>query len=428
MNKRNFFLQTSHGIASYIEQELKMTRGVHFRFVRVVPSYKVLTLWLSINPTYTKKLKGMVEELSLAAMLPKGDLVRTELGGRGVIEIQIPLPVYLRASPPVSRLPRLPGCQTAVGLDVENKAATINFDNPLTAHCLIAGLTGSGKTNLGRLLVYLLAHQNEPANLRFLLFDIADGGLAWEGFGNLPHLYHGVVSDMQTAKEGMEWLAGELARRAIKRETRPKLIVGIDEVQVFAKEPEIAEALEVLSQRGRKWGVSLILATQRPVKDSLSTTTKANMGIRIVGKVATSQESAWASGLADVGGETLSGLGDMLLCKHGGGVQRIAAPLFTDKDLADLPRNGREWVEFPRAEGEDTSGNGGDPDFTTTEYVLSLIGARYGKGRPWLKDVLESETGHKPGSKRANRLLAWGREAHQILNHYRYQLALTPDP
>ena len=427
MNQRAFYLQTSHGIASFIEQKLDMTRGVHFRFVRVVPSHKVLTLWLVINPIFVKSLKAMTEELSLAALLPKGDLVRTVLGGRGVIEIQVPLPEYLRTSPQVSKLPRLPGCQTAVGLDIENKAATVDFDNPLTAHALIAGLTGSGKTNLGRLLIYLLAQQNKPDALRFLLFDIADSGLAWDGFDDLPHLYHGVVSDMRTAKEGMGWLDGELTRRAENRITQPKLIVGIDEVQVFAKESDIAETLEKLSQRGRKWGISLMLMTQRPTKDSLATTTKANCGIRVIGKVATSQESVWASGLADIGGETLGGLGDMLLVQNASsrGVQRIASPLFTDQDLDNLPRNGQDWVDFPEPKEDPT--NGSDSDFTTTELMLSLICAKHGRGRPFLKDVLESETGHKPGSSRARRLLDWGREAHQILGRYRYQLLALTD-
>ena len=429
MSRKAFSNQCVYGISNHLAQELEMVPGRHFWFHQqrnygMQWSYKLLILRLVVNAAYLKKIRGMAEELSLAAYLPKGNLIRVEMGGKGIIELQCPWPQYLRTSPKVSQLPTLPGCQSAVGLTTEDRPATVDFDNPLTAHALISGLTGSGKTNLARVLICKLAQQNASSDLRFLLFDVADSGLAWSGFDDLPHLYHGIIDTMPVAREGMAWLQGELDRRAQERTREPKLIVGIDECQVFAKEPDISETLEVLSQRGRKWGISLVLMTQRPVKESLSTTVKANCGIKVVGKVSSPQESAWASGLPDIGGETLGGLGDMLLCKHSGGVQRIASPLFTDQDLDNLPRNGRDWVDFPKPETKEPT-NGSDPDFSTQECILSLITARHGRGRPFLKDVLESETGHKPGSSRARRLLQWGQEAHELLAKYRYSLSLT---
>jgi len=429
MNRKAFSNQVVYGISSHLAQELEMIPGKHFwyhqaRNYGMQWSYKLLILRLVVNAAYLKKIRGMAEELSLAAFLPKGDLIRIEPGGRGIVELQVPWPKLLRTSPKVSQLPTLPGCQASVGLTTENRPAMVDFNNPLTAHALISGLTGSGKSNLARVLVFKLARQNKSSDLRFLLFDVADSGLAWQGFGDLPHLYHGIIDTMTVAREGMAWLNGELDRRAQERTREPKLIVGVDECQVFAKESDISETLKMLSQRGRKWGISLVLMTQRPVSDSLDTTTKANCGIKIVGKVSSPQESAWASGLPDIGAECLGGLGDLLLCQHAGGVQRIASPLFTDADLENLPTNGRDWVDFPKPETKEPA-NGSDPDFTPTEYMLSLIAAKHGKGRPWLKDVLESESGHKPGSSRARRLLQWGQEAHELLTKYRYSLSVT---
>jgi len=439
MTDKSFFVSVTHSLATYIEQELGMRRGAHFRFVKVVPSYKVLTLWLTINPTYTKAVLGMTKELSQAARLPKGSFIRAEWGGRGVVELQVPKPSNLWVTPQMARLPRLTGVQTAVGFDTGNKAAWADFANPVTAHGLIAGLSGSGKSNLARVLAYMLAMQNEPEEVQFLLFDVADAGLAWDGFENLPHLMHGVIGDMPTALDAMDWLVGEMDRRAQARETIPHLFAIIDEFQALAKEPRFIKAAENTARRSRKWGGSLILATQRPVKDSMgSMNIKANLGLRVVGKVTSGQEAAWATDLPESGAQDLLEVGDFLLVKPGS-VQRIAIPLLGSDDLARLPSNGdMNQVDFTVIQGSDgydeaearalvrlTREMQTETGFDALETVIGLLAAYHDKGRPWLKDTLEAEGRGKPGSGRARRLLAWGQEIQRLLGRYRHKLTLT---
>lgn len=442
MTNKSFLISSLYSLAAYIEQELNMQRGHHFRFARVVPSYKVLTLWLVINPTYTKRIIGMTKELSQAARLEKGSFIRAEWGGEGVVELQIPKPQYLWTAPQVAKLPRRSGVKTAVGFDTQNQAAWADFANPVTAHALIAGLSGSGKSNLCRVLAYLLALQNRADEVKFLLFDVADNGLSWDGFDDLPHLVHGVISDAKTALDAMGWLTGELERRAEARCITPRLFAFVDEIQELAQDKRFVEPTEVLARRGRKWGLNLVLATQRPTKDSMgSMNVKANLGLRLVGKVTGGHEAAWATDLAESGAETLVGAGDFLLVKPGGHVQRIATPLLTNEDLGRLPTNGdlsrvdfasvalrdtddysevEEWA-LTRLAGQMQSETG----FDAHETVLSLVAAQYSKGRPWLKDALESEGCSRPGSDRARRLLAWGKEIHRLLGRYQHHLALT---
>jgi DNA segregation ATPase FtsK/SpoIIIE-like protein len=52
--------------------------------------------------------------------------------------------------------------KSAVGLDQKRQPTLINFGNTVTPHMMIAGTTGSGKTNAEQLLVRNLAFYNAP--------------------------------------------------------------------------------------------------------------------------------------------------------------------------------------------------------------------------------------------------------------------------
>lgn len=355
MTGRGFYIATAHRLATYMEQELSVKRGHHFRFVRVMPSYKVITLSLAINPAFSRKVIGMSKELSQAACLERGSFIRIVWGGEGTLDLEVPLPQDLWKAPLTTRLPRFTGVKTAVGLGTTNQAAFTDFANPITAHGLVAGLSGSGKTNLLRILAYQLARQNDPESVKFLLFDQTDNGLAWDGFEALPHLLHdGIITDEPTALSAMDWLRGEMMRRSEVRTTTPRLFAFVDEIQELAQEKKFVEPTELLARRGRKWGINLVLATQRPTKDSLgSMNIKANLSVRIVGKVTSPQEAFWASDIPESGAEMLLGPGDMLLVKPGT-MQRMSIPWLSNDDLSRLPRNGHEpKVGFEPAEDEE---------------------------------------------------------------------------
>lgn len=417
---QEFYRQTAMAIATYLLQELKMNPGEHWKVRNATNGPRVLTLNLMVNPRYAGKIMGMSEALSMAAGLDKDVSIRASRGSGGVLALEVPKPEALWFNFSVGNLPRRRGLLAPVGLDGDHRPATVDFANPLTNHALVAGLSGSGKTNLERVLAYQLVMQNQPEDVQFLLFDVADAGLAWVGFEDVPHLMHGVVTDVATALSAVNWLQGEMERRAEARCFTPRLFCFIDEIQELALEKQFVRPVERLARRGRKWGINLVLATQRPTKDSMgSLNIKANLGLRLVGKVTSGQESAWATDLSEVGCEKLVGAGDFVMVKPGGVVQRMATPLLADDDVAKLPSNGAGRIELPGLEEEQIAG-----DFDAMETVLSLIAAQHGKGRPWLKNVLEAEGRSKPGSKRASRLLAWGREFHKLLGRYHYRLAL----
>jgi S-DNA-T family DNA segregation ATPase FtsK/SpoIIIE len=169
-------------------------------------------------------------------------------------------------------------------------------------HALIAGTTGSGKSELLRSLVIGLAAQLSPDHLTFVLVDYK-GGSTFDACADLPHTV-GVVTDLDDglAERALISLDAELHRRErllravgasdlsdyrLRAEAMilPRLVVVIDEFAALAKElPDFLSALVGIAQRGRSLGVHLILATQRPagiVTDEIRANTNLRIALRL---------------------------------------------------------------------------------------------------------------------------------------------------
>jgi S-DNA-T family DNA segregation ATPase FtsK/SpoIIIE len=187
--------------------------------------------------------------------------------------------------------------------------ATIDLvkDGP---HVLIAGTTGSGKSELLRALVTSLAVQHPPGELAFILIDYK-GGAAFAECAQFPHVA-GLVTDLDAR---LTWRAlmsldAELRRREQafnrakvsdlagyvmtgegRRSPLARLVLVIDEFATLAEElPDFLSGLLGVAQRGRSLGVHLVLATQRPA-GVLSQDIKANMSLRIALRVTDAAES-----------------------------------------------------------------------------------------------------------------------------------------
>lgn len=169
-------------------------------------------------------------------------------------------------------------------------------------HGLVAGTTGSGKSELLRTLVVSLAARTDPRLLSFVLVDYK-GGATFDACADLPHTV-GVVTDLDEglAERALMSLDAELRRRErILRDhgaadlhavrsgpdpvSLPRLIVVIDEFAALAKElPGFLAALVDVAQRGRSLGIHLVLATQRPagvIDDAIRANTNLRIALRL---------------------------------------------------------------------------------------------------------------------------------------------------
>jgi S-DNA-T family DNA segregation ATPase FtsK/SpoIIIE len=169
-------------------------------------------------------------------------------------------------------------------------------------HALIAGTTGSGKSELLQTLVAGLAANHPPDELNVLLIDYK-GGAAFADCARLPHTA-GLVTDLDAflTERALRALHSELRRREglfaavgatdligyrARRpdEPLPRLVIVVDEFATLAHElPDFLRGLIGVAQRGRSLGVHLILATQRPgsvVSADIRTNTDLRIALRV---------------------------------------------------------------------------------------------------------------------------------------------------
>ena len=173
-------------------------------------------------------------------------------------------------------------------------------------HGLIAGTTGSGKSEAIQSLILSLAVNFHPHDVGFLLIDYKGGGMA-KLFERLPHLL-GTITNLD-GSESMRALASiksELARRqrvfndngvnnindytkrfksGASKEPLPHLFIISDEFAELKKEqPEFMQELVSTARIGRSLGVHLILATQKPtgvVDDQIWSNSRFKLALKV---------------------------------------------------------------------------------------------------------------------------------------------------
>ena len=189
----------------------------------------------------------------------------------------------------------------------------LGLDGP---HALVAGTTGSGKSELLRALIFGLTVEHPPDAVSFVLVDYK-GGAAFRGCEHLPHVT-GVVTDLDNglAARALTSLRGELRRRERVLATAgaadladyaasqagpnpgrggdpddpglpplPRLFIVVDEFRVLSEElPGFVSGLVRIATVGRSLGVHLVLATQRPA-GVVSAEIRANTNLRIALRV-----------------------------------------------------------------------------------------------------------------------------------------------
>jgi S-DNA-T family DNA segregation ATPase FtsK/SpoIIIE len=173
---------------------------------------------------------------------------------------------------------------------------------------LVAGMPGTGKSELLQTMVAALAGSHPPERLTFLLVDYK-GGAAFRDCVDLPHVV-GLITDLDAhladrcrisllaelrRREALLKEAGARSLRELARRdpdlAPPSLLIVIDEFATLVKElPAFVETVVDVAQRGRSLGLHLVLATQRP-RGAINDTIRANANLRVALRVADPAES-----------------------------------------------------------------------------------------------------------------------------------------
>ncbi|MCL2287249.1 MAG: type VII secretion protein EssC [Firmicutes bacterium] len=176
-------------------------------------------------------------------------------------------------------------------------------------HGLIAGTTGSGKSETIQTYILSLVMNFHPTEISLILIDYKGGGMA-NAFLDLPHLA-GTITNLGGSQTNRALLSikAEIKRRqtlfnqfnvnhidnysryfrdGTATEPMPHLIIISDEFAELKKEqPEFIKELVSTARVGRSLGVHLILATQKPsgvVDDEIWSNSRFKICLRVQDK------------------------------------------------------------------------------------------------------------------------------------------------
>lgn len=209
--------------------------------------------------------------------------------------------------------------QTPIGVGTAGETFLLDLHEKFHGpHGLVAGMTGSGKSEFIITYILSLAVNYHPDEVAFILIDYKGGGLAGafedeEKGIRLPHLA-GTITNLdgaavnrslisiqselrrrqaifnearRTANEGTMDIYGyqQLYRDGIVTEPVPHLFIISDEfAELKAQQPEFMEQLISAARIGRSLGVHLILATQKPsgvVDDQIWSNSKFRVCLKV---------------------------------------------------------------------------------------------------------------------------------------------------
>jgi len=274
-------------------------------------------------------------------------------GGRLAIDVQRPDREFVYFAqirdqlPPVDK--KLGNARVPVGIDLSGQLRLADFAQPENAHLLVAGTTGSGKSEWLRAAVAGLLLTNTPETLRLAFADPKRN--AFQSLRDSPFLYSAIayeegetlsllerlVEEMESRYERMARAGADTLRDLIHRDGQcaPRIFFICDEYGfLMAGEPktrrEMERLVKKLGNKSRAAGIHIILATQQPSRQVITGPIQTNINARVGLRLPSSIESQML--LGDAGAESLLGKGD-LLYKCIGDPVRLQSPYLPEEEL-----------------------------------------------------------------------------------------------
>jgi S-DNA-T family DNA segregation ATPase FtsK/SpoIIIE len=171
-------------------------------------------------------------------------------------------------------------------------------------HLLVAGATGSGKSVFVNLLLLSLI-LNVPAD-ELALYLVDPKQVEYTFFDGFPQVKK-IITDMKKADRLLESLVNEMEKRydlfaksGVKNiatynknseQKLPYIVTAIDEyADLVIVNPKVEEHLVRLGQKARAAGIHLIICTQKPLADIVTSVLKSNLPSAISFRLKTSQD------------------------------------------------------------------------------------------------------------------------------------------
>lgn len=273
---------------------------------------------VGIKMTTIEKYRKDVEQV----LATSGVRVLAPIPGTNLIGFEVPK--AKRRFINLSEAKKAPSLEVAFGVDIYGKRKDVDFRE--MPHLLVAGTTGSGKSNFLHSFLGQLARLPKH-EVRFALCDPKMVELI--DFEADPHtdryadtqpeientlLFYVEEMNRRYALFKKERVKSLEAYRARGKKDLPYIIIVIDEFAdlILGKvNANIHDCMITLAQKARAAGIHLVIATQRPSTKVVDGLIKANFPMRVAFRTVSMTDSEIIIDRA--GAELLLGKGDMLL-------------------------------------------------------------------------------------------------------------------
>jgi S-DNA-T family DNA segregation ATPase FtsK/SpoIIIE len=236
---------------------------------------------------------------------------------------------------------------------------------------MVNGISGSGKTNLFRVVLSTLISKNSPDEIRIVLVDLKQGG-DFAYFEKCQHLITEIVTDL----DSLEIVTSQLIRlmtyrmslfkklsafdidrfnsRVDSSEQMPRVLVMMDEFMSIKHLPgdpntrnKIVSNMSRLAMQARASGIHLMVGGQQAFSaNSIGGALRDNISYTLTGR----QRTAYASiaSLGHGGARKILDIPGRMICDKAGQIFDIQTPLATEDDIKRAVEAGEQYPA-PRA-------------------------------------------------------------------------------
>lgn len=216
------------------------------------------------------------------------------------------------------------------GMSVEKEP--VCFDLKAAPHLLVGGTSGSGKSQLLKVIILCLL---QTPSVEITIIDPKFGSEFVE-FNNANNV---TLFTQNEAEECVEQFIKEMESRYERKskgesfESMPYKVLVIDELRNLTRGNKcLIDKLGTLAEKMRGCKMHFVLGTQRPDAQNFSGDLRSNVPSRIALKVQKSTESKII--LDETGAEKLTGNGDMLIkLSDNSSLQRIIGIYLTEEEI-----------------------------------------------------------------------------------------------
>ncbi|MGL6097740.1 MAG: FtsK/SpoIIIE domain-containing protein, partial [Fimbriiglobus sp.] len=331
----------------------KKGEAVHPLGADVGPTFVRLKLELRGDADFGK-VRRQAENLKVHLGLADKPLIASQ-AGHVSIDVQRPdrqtvfLPPLLAGCP--AKFAGEPVVPAGVG--VSGNVEWLNLSEPESCHLLVAGTTGSGKSEFLKAVLAALAARLGPDRVQFRLIDpkrvtfnvdpgcpYLGGPVVYDGEEAIPVLEE-CVAEMERRYQLLQQRGTDHVRHLAGADAVPRWVVVFDEFADLMTDKGTKKVLEPLLKRlgakARAAGIHLVLGTQRPEASVVTPLLRSNLPGRIGLQVASEKESKLF--LDEPDAAYLFGKGD-LVWKRGGGLVRLQSPFVPKAEFDRLLRVG----------------------------------------------------------------------------------------